>query len=244
MRAFTILGIFLGTACSVPTWGEGAELVLRERSKDTIGVIWDDAEGAASYVATIDGEHAQEISAPNVEVRFEGLEEARLYLIEVRARNVTGGESEPLRLQVRTRDGTPPVFPEGAQLRYELTNAARFWWPEATDAAGVVGYVLRDVDHPEAELEYVPRGTEVVYDQPPPRRVELVALDAASNESEPLRVELSEEELASFGQRRLEFHQRVAEEIELDDIANGRVPEGIDGALLRDLIGDRFGPNL
>ena len=238
MRFWALVIVAASTGCAAPTWPEGAELVQRERSVDVIGVIWSDATNASTYIATIDGQSPQEIAAPNVEARFEGLEESHLYLVEVRARNMMGDESEPLTLQVRTRDGTPPEFPEGAELSYELTNAARFWWPEASDTVGVVTYVLRGVDDPETELKNV-RETEVVYDEPPPPQVEVVAVDAAGNESEPLRVTFTPEESAAFEARRLEFHQQVAEDFEISDATTGNVPEGINPGLLRDLVEQR-----
>lgn len=233
MRIIVITIVMLG--CSAPTWPEGAELTLRERTVDAIGVIWDDVENAADYVASIDGQE-QIIEAPFVEARFEGLDESHLYLIEVRARSLFGKESEPLRLQARTRDGSPPVWPDGAELSYELTNAARFAWPEARDGVGVVGYALRDADNPDTELQHV-RETMVVHDEPPPRRIELVALDAAGNESEPLRVELSDDEMTIFEERRMAYHREFAEDFDMSRA--GDIPDGINPALLRDLIEER-----
>lgn len=235
-RARIVFLVVVSSACSAPKWHEGAELVVRERSTEVVGVLWDDAEGASSYVATLNGERAQEIAAPNVEARFDQLQESNLYFVEVRARNAFG-ESEPLRVQVRTRDGTPPVFPEGAELVYELSGVARFAWPEATDEIGVTSYELRDADQRVLDTS---SETELIYDGVPPQQLELVARDASGNESEPLRVELSDEEMAIFDVRRLALHREIAEELDAEDLGEqlNDLPPGIDLDLLRQIVVD------
>jgi hypothetical protein len=199
-------------------------------------VLWTDAPNATSYVVTLDGERTQEIDAPNVEAIFDGLEESHLYLIEVRAMGL-GGESTPLRLQARTRDGTPPEFPEGGELTYRLDTVAHFSWPAADDAVGIIEYVLRDADQPTETIEHTDGDqTEIVIDEPTPRRVEVVAIDGAQNASRALVVEVDPDEAAAYEERRMEFHREVASEISVEDITAGRFPEGINPILLRQLV--------
>ncbi len=223
-------------ACNAPKWTPDARLIARERTADRIGVLWTDAPNATSYLVTLDGERTQEIAAPNVEAIFEDLEESHLYLIEVRATG-WGGESTPLRVQARTRDGTPPEFPADAELSYALDRVATFSWPAATDTVGVIEYVLRDADDPTVTLDHVDADqTEFVFNESTPRRVAVVALDGAQNESRALVVEVDPAEAVAYEERRLEYHRQVASELSAEDIAAGRVPEGINPTLLRQLV--------
>lgn len=231
MTRFWIPLLILASACGAPEWPEGAEVVARERTSSEIGLIWDEVEGASGYVARLNGGDAREVTAPNTEVRFEGLDESTLYQVDVRVQNLFG-ESEPLTIQVRTRDATAPVFPEGAELVYELTGAARFGWPEAIDAIGVGRYELRNAD--TQELLDSTSELELVYDDVPPSRIALVATDYAGNVSEPLIAELTSEQMLHFAERRLEYHRELAEEFEVDQIND--VPEGVDPNLLRQLV--------
>lgn len=234
-RITTILLLLLCTGCSDPIWRTGTELVMREQSENTVGVVWDDATSVSEYRVYLDGELVQTHPPGVTEALLRDLPEASTFLLEVTAANLFGSESEKLVLQVQTADRTAPVFPEDATLEVEVGFNIVLRWPEATDAFGPLRYIVRDTD---SEIEFSSRRSEPwsAHGDLDYTRIEVLAVDPSDNESEPLTIEWTEEEFEAMHERRRRLEREHIEglgPLDKDAILGGELPEGGDPLVLR-----------
>jgi hypothetical protein len=182
-------------ACSdttAPSWPGGAALEA-EPGADAIRVTWPTPldDDVLVYVVSVDGEERTRTTVSTHTVTISDLEDETSYAVAVVALDDEGNASAPLTIAVTTLDGTPPEWPEGAELTATSPSPASaeervvdLAWPAALD--GVRYRVFRD----DTEAGFV----EVLVLSLEPASLiaattfEVRALDQAGNESEGLTV--------------------------------------------------------
>ncbi len=141
-----IAGALLWTGCAdhtLPEWPTAAALESVEVTDTVVTLQWPaatDNREMARYQLSKDSDIVAEIPAeaePSLTVT--GLVEFTQYTFAVEALDATGNISEPLTVQIRTADVTPPTWAEGCKFSWEMSEPGNldagieFTWCEATD---------------------------------------------------------------------------------------------------------------
>lgn len=205
-----LVGGLLATGCedkTPPTW-EGEGLLEATVEGTSLRLAWPTAADDAlhEYQILVDGEPVGSVGAVVREYVVEDLDDATSYELTVEAVDQSGNHSEPLHRTVTTADETGPHWIAGAALRVQgeppaaepaegeapaeeaPRGPAVLEWDRAEDSGGVVSYSVRREDSTLATIE---EGLRHELGRPleagEREQLAIVAVDAAGNESAPLR---------------------------------------------------------
>lgn len=117
--------VFLLVGCadsSPPTWPDGAELTVKDVLANSATLDWPPAldDSAVAGYRIFKGQAAiAEVGAGEAYHEIKELEEAVEHKYSIEAFDAAGNVSSRLELTFRTQDGSPPTWPEGAELKAE-----------------------------------------------------------------------------------------------------------------------------
>ncbi len=205
MRSLHALAVFalLAAACSdttPPSWPTTAVLEA-EPEATQIRVTWPDPidDDVLVFAVSVNGEERTRATTSTHTVTVGELEDETAYAVEVVAIDHDDNASAPLTASVVTLDGTPPEWPEGAELTATSPDPkdaeerrVDLAWPIARDAT--VYRVSREavevgrVQVASDQVDAAPLAADTTF--------EVRAIDAAGNESEPLTIDWGETEQA------------------------------------------------
>ncbi len=194
MRSLVAI-LFLLAGCSdtsPPSWPAGAVLEV-EPEATQIRVTWPDPldDDVLVFAVSVNGEERTRATTSTHTVTVSDLEDETSYAIQVVAIDHDENASAPLTIGTTTLDGTPPEWPEGAELaatsptpRDAEARAVSLVWPAAIDATTY--RVSRD----DTELGAVEVLSYLSAEAPltAGTRFAVRAFDEAGNESEPLEI--------------------------------------------------------
>jgi chitin-binding protein len=170
LATFTLLSAALllagCTDSNPPTWPDGAELTVKDVLATSATLDWPpaaDDQGVAGYRIFKGADKVVEPGPGAAYYELKGLAEAAEHTFAIEAFDAAGNASKRLELTFATKDGTPPVWPEGAVLEAvekplvpdqpagEKKDgedqpegvALELSWPAATDNIGVTGYRVK-----------------------------------------------------------------------------------------------------
>lgn len=147
------VGIFTPDT-EVPVWPVGSSLMPSQIESTALTVNWPmavDDVAVVGYRVFADGLQTGAVDGAQRSIRIEGLQPARMVLIELVAVDAAGNDSRRLALSVTTPDGGPPTWAERTLNWQSGLNHATLNWPAARDDVGVTGY--RVVVNGEVRLE-------------------------------------------------------------------------------------------
>jgi len=195
MHFLLLLFPLLVSACSdttPPSWVAGAALEAVPEATQ-IRVTWPDPvdDDVLVFVVSVDGVERTRTTSSTHTVMVGELEDETIYTLEVTALDQDENPSTPLSIRVETLDGTPPQWPQGAELVATSPDPpdaeerrVELGWPAALDATTYsVSRQAIGVGRTEATTHQIPDApltAETTF--------EVRALDEAGNESEPLSV--------------------------------------------------------
>ncbi|MAQ16169.1 MAG: hypothetical protein CMN30_15435 [Sandaracinus sp.] len=199
----------LGLGCedkTPPVW-DGDGLLQATAEGTSIRLAWPAAvdDALEEHEVLVDGERVATVDGAIREYLVEGLDDATTYELTVEAVDQAGNHSEPLHATATTADETGPHWIPGAALRVEgepppappaegepaapevERAAAVLEWDRAEDEGGVESYVVRRGEVDVATVNGLRHELGRPLDEGEREALFVVAVDAAGNESAPLR---------------------------------------------------------
>ncbi len=182
------------TDITPPSWPIDAQLLMTDLTPHGVDLSWpaaEDNDAVIRYVVVVNDEAPLFVIPPSQTISFDTWEPWRTYVVRVFAEDEQGQQSQSLEAEALTPDVLSPSwsFGEGLTLGSVSSTSVDVSWPSATDDIAVAGYRLFVDGVMINDLLSESLSTQINNLRPMQMiLIEVIAYDAALNESEPIRL--------------------------------------------------------